>query len=214
MLEGGDGRETVTCDGRALTAIGPERRYLLPAKLRPESRITLEMRRDGQVLRKNSLYLTGLFEWRQTQPQQAWNRWGRTPSPGDSTVAGALVVGLPLPAGTFEPAVILPPRLQHHTSRVLFLGRAPGQIYTWPAEAPAEAWKPVWAIPMGRDGSAIYCGLDIDAAGPLPYAPCADRQRLQAWKETLWHRRKRIMEPKEPVLAALWRSYVEAARRA
>lgn len=213
LLEGGDGRETVLCNGRALKPKGTAHSYLLPAGLPKESTITLEAARNGQTLKRLSIYITGDFEWRYATQNQISNEWGR---PGDAVgpgVVGALAIGVPSPVDRFERPVMLTPGVDRRARRVLFIGRAPGQIYSWPAETGTADWRPVWALPMGRRGHAVYCGSDIEAAAPARDRRHPDRRRVQMWKSALWHRRKRIMGPELPVLADLWRAYVEVARR-
>lgn len=134
-------------------------------------------------------------------------------SEGGNGVAGVLTIGFRPAVDGFERPLMLTPGIELRAPRVLFIGQAPGQIYSWPTETPAREWYPVWAVPMGRRGHAVYCGSDIGAAAPVHDQPDTDRDRVRLWKHILWHRRKRIREPEEPALVALWRSYVEAARR-
>lgn len=213
LLEGGDGRESLFCNGRALSPARPIRAYSIPEGLPVESRLMLEAIRDGQTLKRLSIFLTGQFEWRRTRPEHLSNEWGGPSAGGGTGVAGAMTIGPRPPVDAFHRPLTLVPGVDLHAPRVLFIGRAPGQIYSWPAEPHATAWCPVWAVPMGRRGHAVYCGSDIEAAAPAVDQINSDRRRVRLWKETLWWRRKRITEPKEPALAALWRSYVEAARR-
>jgi hypothetical protein len=97
---------------------------------------------------------------------------------------------------------------------VFFVGREPGQIISWPTEPLPSCWQPVWAIPLEREGRAIFCGTDIGASEPLPARPGTDRKKLKLWKEVLYHRQKRIGTPLSPRLAQLWKNFQEAARRA
>jgi len=212
VLEGGVGREAVLCNDQDVPAAKVSRSYLLPDGLPNESRIRLEARRDGQILKRLSIYVTGEFEWRQEMPEQLSNEWGGTSADGGTGVAGALTIGCP-PTEGFERSVMLAPGLDPRARHMFFIGRVPGQIYSWPQESAAN-WFPVWVIPMERRrGRVIYCGNDIDSAGPALDRFEADRHRLQLWKDILWYGRKRIKEPEEPLVVALWRSYVEAARR-
>src|SRR5207247_2007021 len=103
--------------------------------------------------------------------------------------------------GRFRRPFLLTPGVMRGAPRVLFIGRVPGQIYSWPEEAHPADWSPVWAVPMGRRGCAVYCGTDIDAAVPVTDQHNVEPHRLRRWKLTLWHRRKRIKEPAEPALA-------------
>jgi hypothetical protein len=212
LLEGGDGRETVVCNGRALAPAQVPRSYALPEGLPRESRITLEAVRDGEVLKRVSIYVTGEFEWRQATPEQVSNEWGGPSTENGAGVAGALMIGRSADPGEFERPVMFTPGVERSAPRVLLIGRIPGQICSWPVEPQAAEWRPIWAVSMGRRGRAVYCGSDIEAAAPAPGQSGADRHQVELWKKTLWHRRMRIRAPEEPALAALWRSYVEAAR--
>ncbi len=213
LLEGGEGRETVVCNGRALAPAEVPRSYVLPEGLPRESRITLEAVRDGDVLKRVSIYVTGEFEWRQAAPEHLSDEWGGPAPENGAGVAGALMIGHSADVRGFERPVMLTPGVERNATRVLLIGRIPGQICSWPVKPRAEDWRPVWAVSMGRRGRAIYCGSDLEAAAPALGQSGADRHKVELWKKTLWHRRKRISVPEEPALAALWQSYVEAARR-
>ena len=213
QLDGGDGRESLLCNGRELSPTGDIRRYSIPDDLPVESRIMLEAVRDGLTLKRMSIYVTGQFEWRRAKPDRLSDPWGAPRAGMGTGVAGALTMGDRPATNSFRRSLMLTPGMDLGAPRVFFVGSSPGQIYSWPAEPHAMAWRPVWAIPMGRRGHAVYCGSDIEVAVPAGEQGDTDRERLNLWKEILWRRRKRIAEPKEPALVALWHAYVEAGRR-
>ncbi len=212
-VEGGDGQESVVCNGLALHPAPGTRSYAIPDGLPLETRVSVEVVRGGQQVKSRSIYLTGEFEWRLAEPQQVLDRLGRPTTGSANAVAGALVIGPHPPVEGFTQPLMLTPGLEGSAPRVLFIGRVPGQIYSWPAEPHARDWSPVWAVPMGRRGHAVYCAGSIDAAQPDVRELAGNRDRVNLWKLTLWHRRKRITAPEDPDLAHLWSLYVEAARR-
>jgi hypothetical protein len=212
-VEGGDGHESVLCNGLALHAAPGTRSYRLPDGLPVETRISVEVVRGGEPVKSRSIYLTGQYEWRLVEPQLVLDRLGRSTNGATDGVAGAFVTGQHPSVDGFSPPLMLTPGVEGNASRVLFVGRLPGQIYSWPAEPHVSGWSPVWAIPMGRRGRAIYCGGTIDAAQPVANGLDGDLDHIHLWRLTLWHRRKRIKPPDDPDLAQLWNLYVEAARR-
>ena len=211
LLEGGDGRESVLCNGQTLAAGDVARSFEIPYGLPVETRITLEVKRGGEPLKSRSIYLRGQSEWRLTTPQQVVDRLGHPAEDPKTGVAGALPIGLPSTEG-FSPSLMLTPGVKPGAARVLFIGRVPGEIYSWPSESGPPGWSPVWAVPMGRRGQAVYCGTSVETDIPAPDERKGDCDRVKFWRLVMWHRRKRIREPEEPELAVLWRSYVEAAR--
>jgi hypothetical protein len=94
-LEGGDGREAILCNGQVLAAAEVGRSYVLPDGLPKESRIRLEARRDGQILKRLSIYVTGEFEWRHETPEQLSDGWGGPAADDGAGAAGALTLGCP-----------------------------------------------------------------------------------------------------------------------
>jgi hypothetical protein len=215
MLEGGDGTEDVHCSGQPLKASADTRLYPLLPGLPHESRIIIEAVRGEHILKRLAIYLTGEFDWRRAEPGQTCNLWGEPADDlQDARISGALTLGPTPDTSTFRRPLFLTPGVERTAApRVFFVGRTPGQILCWPAEAMGEDWDPVWAVPMGRRGTAVYCGGSIDEALPQGSLPHGDPERLELWKEVLWRRRKRIAVPDGRALSALWQSYVEAARR-
>jgi hypothetical protein len=211
LLEGGNGHEAVSCNGTHLAPQPGTQLYPIPGGLAQESRITIEVARGGEPVRRLSIYLTGNFEWRQSVPEQLSNELGGASASGMGA-AGGLVVGSHPELNGFERDLLLTPGLHMNAPCVYLIGRLPGQIRRWPPETPATDWRPIWAVPMWRRGRAVYCGTDLDRSGPIPNLPDGDRRSVQEWKDILWHQRKRISPPEFPALATLWRSYVEAAR--
>lgn len=213
VVEGGDGKESVVCNGQVLAPAPGTRSYSIPDGLPVETRIAVEIVRDGQPVKGRSLYLTGEFEWRLMQPERGLNLLGRPATGESSVIAGALLSGRRVPVDAFSPPVMLTPGIDRNAPRILLIGRTPGQICSWPGD-PDPDWSPVWAVPMKRRGHAVYCAGSIEGASPEMADPGNDPDRVRLWKLTLWHRRRRIKAPDEdPALAALWNLYVEAARR-
>jgi hypothetical protein len=209
MLEGGNGHETVTCNGRRITPRPDTQSYAIPDGGARESRYTIEVARGGAPIRRLSIYLTGNFEWRHMVPECLSNEFGGVSASGTGA-AGALWLGPHAELQGFDRNLMLTPELEMNAPRVYFIGRLPGQIHMWPAEPPATDWHPIWAIPMWRRGQAVYCGSDIERAQPIPNLPDGDRRNVERWKDLLWHQRKKIAPPAFPPLARLWRLYVEA----
>jgi hypothetical protein len=96
--------------------------------------------------------------------------------------------------------------------RRIFIGRVPGQVASLAAGDYPSEWSPVWAILMHRNGTAIYCGVDLRESMPVA-GRAGDKKQIQEWKRVLWYRRKRITPPSHEGLRLLWLSYQgEAAK--
>jgi hypothetical protein len=216
-VEGGDGQEEVWCSEQLLSVSAGTNLYRLPAALPADRRISIEIRRDGRVLGRCSLYLTGDFAWRRSRPVREFDRWGNPAGPSTPAprVAGATVEDGNLDTSRFRLHPLLAPGLGSSRSRrTFFVGQRPGEIVSWPAQALPTDWDAVWAIPMARHGRAVYCGSSPDRAASLPRGQLPARDRVELWKEILWRRRKRIAPPQHPRLRALWKQFQEAARDA
>ena len=214
IVERGSAVLQLRCNGKQLKVASDGVSYKLPENLPAETRIVLEVVSGNDVVRRQSLYLTGEFAWNRSEPQEFFDEWGEPPSKPEQTglAAGALVEG---EAGVpFRPPVLLVPALSSYLGRrIFFIGRVPGEIVTWPSEPLPKQWEPVWAVTLARRGVAIFCGTGIRDCVPSA-AIGLDRDRVEQWKNVLWHLRKRIVPPPQPALNALWHRYSKMARDA
>jgi hypothetical protein len=186
--------------------------YRLPPSLPAGTPLAVEIRSGDETLRRQYLSIVDDFEWQWTTPAQLFDRFGR---PVDASqlnppgVAGALLAGM-LPAAAF----FSPPPSCFAGRRVFFVGSIPGQIVSWPAEELPSTWTPVWAVPMGRRGRAIYCGLSLDGAAAREGAPVSmPARKIRDWKDLLARQHQRITPPSGGRLRQLWKQYQEVARR-
>lgn len=215
LLEGGDGGEQVTCNGETLrpTPTNPGQ-YQLPGDLPVDTKISIEIRRGEHVIRR-SAYLTSDFSWKFSNPLRQFNRWGLPAAEGDTGTAyfAGPFLSRELPdTRHFRRPPLFAVDLDHVVPhRIFILGAKPGQIACWPAESISQDWIPVWAIPFGRRGQAIYCGAEPGESAPSREA-VAQKDKVELWKEVLWHNRKRITVPSQRVLRKLWQEYIEVAR--
>jgi hypothetical protein len=183
--------------------------YNLPSNLPADVRLGFEVRNDEEVVTRRSLYLLTGFSWHLNAALAEFDGLGRLVAVGEG-IAGAAVPGAQ--AEPFVPDLLRTPGLSHGAPRIYFVGRNPGQIAVWPAE-PFPEWEPVWAVPFGRRGNALYCGASLGSDTPLPETGVS-KVLVKTWRQLLWHWRKRITPPREPALRALWTKYGEAARDA
>jgi hypothetical protein len=212
VLESPRVADQVTCGTAALTSDGGL--YRLSADIPAEERLVAEASVSGQVVRSKPFFVVGDFTWQWSTPLVTFDRYG---APRDlSLLVGEGAAGAVVPESVPSRTVYTPRPSCFERRRVFFLGRAPGQIASWPAEPLPTDWQPVWAVPLERKGRAIFCGIAVAGSEPLP-APAgasADRRKLKQWKEVLCHWQKRIDVPVSPPLAQLWKRFQEAARRA
>jgi len=173
-----------------------------------DRRLVIEVRRDGEPIRKKSLYAFEPSAGVNNIQISHLDRFGKRGNGETSqSCSGIIVDGFAPP--DLSLGVFLPPS---EGNRVYFIGRNAGEIVECPRETISDDWKPVWAVIMKKKGkgNAIYCGLDPSDEKPKR-TQCMDHQRLRLWKEVLWHKRKRISIPSLPALQALWKDYKEVA---
>ena len=182
-------------------------RYSIPDDLCAR-RLIVEVRRNGECIRRRSLYAVETVEWRDVVSIGHLDKFGRrTKGEAAETCVGSIVDGFTPPE--FNPSIFLPPSAGYP---VYFVGKNPGEIVKCPNETISSDWQPVWAILMQRHdkGIAIYCGTNPANEAPRT-AGCKDQKRRRLWREILWYWRKRIACPSRPTLRSLWQRYKEVA---
>ena len=181
--------------------------YVIPNTLCAR-RFIIEVRRNGECIRRRSLYTLETVAWRDVVSEVHLDKFGRWADAATAeTCVGPIVNGITLPE--FDSATFLPPG---EGRCVYFVGRNPGEIVECPHETIPDNWQPVWAIPMQKrgKGTVVYCGKDPAKETPET-ATCKDPKKRRLWKKVLWNKRKKIAEPSHPVLRSLWRRYKEVA---
>jgi hypothetical protein len=212
VVDGGSGDEEVLCEGVQLMPLEQTSVFPLPARLPVGTRVTVEVRAGGEVIRRQSLFLSDEFEWRLDARLASLDRFGRAAIAGvDGGSNGDAISGASTPHGI--EAATLPVRLAIPADRRAFaIGRKPGQIRRLPGEPFPTDWEPIWLVELERKGHAEYCGQELSSAG-TDATPTGTADEIALWKEVLWRRRKRITPPDHPLLRALWLTYVEAGSR-
>lgn len=187
--------DSVWCNGNRLgPGAGSASTFALPTHIPLDTRITIEVRRGDDVLRRQSLYLVSGFAWRREPPE-----------PGTTTGAFARV-----PAEPFTYDLLRTPGLSVGANNVYFIGSAAGAVVTWPDEE-SPPWEPVWAVPFGDRGRAVYCGTSLLASKP-DKGRVGSRKQVDLWRKVLWQWRRRITPPSEQPFKDLWKRYREVAR--
>jgi hypothetical protein len=211
VIDGGDGSENVKCNGMDLSPTPTASfTYELPKSLPVDTRISVEVLAGERVVRR-SLYLSSEFQWRFSDALAHFDCWNMPTQSSEPSFAGPRYFGAERDLSMFrrQPLFVLDP--DEELNRVFFVGTRPGQITSWPTQPIADDWNPVWAIPLGRKGTAIFCGDNPSNCRPGP--PVLPRgESTELWREVLWHGRKRVLAPEELTLRKLWQEYVEAAR--
>lgn len=209
VLDGGDDAVEIYCNGIRMNSSPIEGIYDLPQAASTSNELAIEAHRNGDKLRRLSLYLVDDFPWPSQTPVKRFGRFGDIlPEAGDglASTTGVLVIGANPPPFNYSTLVET-----QEERRIFFVGREPGQIICWPSEPLPTTWLPVWAIPMRRSGKAVFCGASISGSEPTR-SRCGDRRKLKEWKEVLWHHRRKIAPPKHKSLRSLWASFQEEAR--
>jgi hypothetical protein len=209
ILQGGSESIKVYCNDHLLncTEAGI---YQLPANTPAETSLQIEARSGENIIKRCSLVLVENYSLPSQSNAQQFDRFGKlqTKGNGSAGVAGALVQGVDCPDFNFN--TFLPIQGKQ---RIFFLGKEPGQIAIWPAESLPTNWEPVWAISKGRHrGQAMFCSTNVADSQPS-MSKCKDRKKMRAWKEILWHDRKKISPPDRSNLKVLWQQFQKEAER-
>ena len=212
VVDGRHADDVVYCNERAIEA-DPDApgTYVLPGDLPTDTRIAIDVRRGEDTIRRLSVYLVSGFSWRFSAPLVAVDRFG---SRLEDATASDGIVGARIPAAEelLDPDLLRVPGMGHASKDVIFIGNRVGAIAVWPAE-PFPPWAPVWAVPFGRRGRAVYCA-PFPAAARLSKERLGNRKSLTRWHQVLWEWRRQITPPPDPHLKELWRRYRESARDA
>jgi hypothetical protein len=208
VLDGAMPGDVLVCNEEELAenSIGSGE-HALPAGLPLDTRLTLEARNDEEIVARRSLYIVTGFPWRIVQPLAEFDGAG-IQVPVGTGIAGAAVPDMQ--SGQHPPDLLRTPGLNPAAPCVYFVGRRPDEIALWPKD-PVPDWDPVWAIPFGRRGRALYCGESLTNASPLA-GRRANRPLARMRHQVLWRWRARITPPQDRSLKTLWKHYSEAAR--
>ena len=202
VLEDAEGDEEVRCGSAVLTTSSGNATFVLPSSLPTESRISIEVIRNGRSLARSSLYLVGSFDWRERSNAVRFDALGQCALGNETvTITGALIEGNVPDTSSFALPVLFTPGLDARDERrIFFIGRRAGEIITWPHEALSSDWNAVWAVSLSRNGRVLFCGGQADGAEPQA-AVDGTPERIELWKDVVWRRRRRI-EPR-PILSFL-----------
>jgi len=208
-LEGGDEQTIVTANAIPLLYSGETPGlFELPAETVPSGRVSIEAKRGGNVVARRNIYFSDISL--PVASQALWcDRFGK--SVDDNQSSEAIVCGSSVRKQGPPFAAFFLPGLPA-TGRVLLLGAKPGQIASLRVESMPVDWEPVWAIPMRRRGTALFCGESISGAEP-DGNQIEDRNRVERWADVLWAWRHRIDPPRHHTLAALWIRYQRRAKQ-
>lgn len=207
---GADGSEIIECDGTPLVPTDSGR-CELPEDLPLEKRVTIEARRGGEVVKRLSLFLTGDPSYH-VEPTKAFDKWGavcdRSPEPA---FVGAAVRPDSIEAMPYRASPLLVLGKDHRAPRIFVVGRHANEITVLGTGEPDISWKPIWMIPLGRRGQAIYCGTDLGRDDPVVDSG-SGVEPSPLRRHVLWECRRKIKPPGDPTVAALWDRFVEASR--
>lgn len=210
ILQGGNESIKLYCNNKLLDCTEAAGIYELPADTRSETKLLIEARSGDDIIRRCSLLLVENYSLPSQTNAQQFDRFGNlhTGDNGSASVAGALVRGVDFPDFNFN--TFLPIQGKQ---RIFFVGKEPGKIAIYPAESLPTDWEPVWAISKGRHrGQAMFCGTNLAESQPA-MSKCKDRKKMRAWKEILWHDRKKISPPDQRNLRELWKQFQKEAER-
>jgi hypothetical protein len=210
ILQGGSDSIKVYCNDRLLNCTEAAGIYELPADTPAETKLQIEARSGEDIIKRCSLVLVENYSLPSQSNAQQFDRFGKlqTEANGSAGVAGAWAWGVDFPDFNFN--TFLPIQGKQ---RIFFVGKEPGQIAIWPGESLPTDWEPVWAISKGRHrGQVMFCSTNLAESQPS-MSKCKDRKKMRAWKEILWHDRKKISPPDRSNLKVLWQQFQKEAER-
>lgn len=199
---------TLTCLGHELRQVPPSGQYRLPDELIAQHGLTIKVYEQDQVVKSKRLFLHNQIPWPQQTEYQRFDSFGKATN--DEGVSGALIPPRTQPTIHFSTYPLL------HTfgkRRVFLIGQEVGQIVSWPQEGIPD-WDIVWAVPMQRAGSVVYCGNRLPGPTPIRGTALVSSKKRKRWYTVLYVNRKRITAPNHPQLGQLWRDYQRMAKHA
>lgn len=211
LVNGPDAGLQLECNGIPMIRGDAESHYLLPEKSPAGVRLVIEARRGQDEIARKTLSLLDQLEWPGVSAGYRIDAHGNISEVGNAEIpvfAGALTEHVDAPA-----LVALPPFDVSRYTNAILLGRRPGEVASWPREDLPLDWTPVWAVIMRKRGFVVCCAPDALQAS-VASTNTGNRRLISMWKDVLWHRRKRIRPPTDPMVLALWREYQERARLA
>jgi hypothetical protein len=156
LLVGGiQGIFQISYNGTPLPNDEEEGIYTFPSIVETDKVLMVQVHQDNKLICQRSLVLKANFSYIHPLINKRFDRFGRliseeyADSPG---IAGAIVDKINVTPSPYSiPLSIVGER------RIFLIGREPGQIVRFPIEPLPERWKPIWAIPMSREGRAVFC---------------------------------------------------------
>jgi hypothetical protein len=214
VLEGADGSELVTLNGRELKREDTSLPYWrLPPSAPVGSPLIIEVfkQEEQNPLQKRVIKLVEPELPLTFEGTPMRDGFGQIIDVSVSFARGAVVSGVnPKLYGIFPQA--LPTFM---SKRIVFLGSMPGEIVDWPGEALPEEWKPVWAVAKsGKDNWGVhFCGqTGRTEIAPDPNRARGDIQAVKQWKKAIWVKRKKTNVQLLPKIRALWERYKGVAK--
>lgn len=215
QIEGGWPSVKVYCNDIQLSPDSNGITFKLPNGLPVESKIAIEAKDGDKILTRVNLFLTGEFSWNVQSPTVSLSKFGipLDDKGGEASVAGANVQGQSLEITNLESLLLFDTlNAELHNGSVFLIGQKPGQVTEWTGGDSTLGWQPIWAVVSGKHGKrVIFCRQDIENARPL--TDCFGTPKsIKAWREIIWHWRKRIVPPNLRQLRSLWKQYQEVGR--
>jgi hypothetical protein len=212
ILQGADESIKLYCNGKFLeNQLGVGGIYELPLDIQVNTKIEIEARNGKDIIKHLSLFLVEDFSFQTSAKIPKLNKFGLIHINQDenySGVIGAFVDGINCDAFDFN--TLLPVQGKQH---IIFMGKEPGQVVSYPQESIPLDWYPVWAIAKGKlFDKAMFCGTSLKESEPSLLI-CKNKEKLILWKKILLD--KRTLPPIEDIrMQKLWEKFKKGAKRA
>jgi hypothetical protein len=167
----------------------------------------------GGVARRSLTLSDGSSEAEYASP--GVDQWGQE-GDGDAVARGAWTDPVvAVPSWSPHPLMALTELAGDHRGFAL-LGWAPGEILFAPREGMTPPWPTYWAIPLGRAQrkKVYFVGRELTPPGGRSYRSSRDRRALREWKKYAYRDRLHHEAEGGPEVVALWKAFLEVARRA
>jgi hypothetical protein len=206
VLDGSETGITVNVNNVSLRESQRRSFFEIPSEVVLPGRVLVDARRGHDVVVRRSFYVSDDLAATPIAPMWC-DAFGKCVEDENR----ALVCGSLVRAPSQRPQVFFSPEINSFRGTI-FVGRRPGEIESLPQGRFPTEWEPVWAISKGRRSASVFCGTNVRGSEPQTER-IADLRRVEAWKEVMWYRRRRITPPPHPALNSLWELYQKVAEK-
>ncbi len=216
-VEGNTKQTSLTCDKFDLPRTKLENVYQFPKRVSAETRITIELHTETEVLTRTSLFCTGDYSIPQLKNKYHFDHFGKIARTDTQvfSIAGANYRTDELPHLLSDESELFEfIKYEAVNTNCILIGRFLGQLFECPSVSLPTSWLPVWMLKKHkRKWEAVFLRNTIHNSSPSSKRSGSSHE-IKRWKELVWRNRKQYMPQKLVPLQSLWKDYLEVARNA